>query len=216
MSKGCYFVGCPALTGGFDALAALRGTENLLMDMIKRPGWIKQRLKELLRAYRDVYDRLYELIKMDDGGMAYRDFCLWAPAKVAEVQCDAAAMISPAMFKEFVVPDLASYCGWLDYSLFHLDGTQCIVHLDHLLEIDSLDAIEWTPQSWLPGGADKQWHEMYKRILNAGKSVQIVGVTPDEIIPLLDAVGTEGIYILSDFSNEDECEKITKKLDRYR
>ena len=38
---------------------------------------------------------------------------------------------------------------------------------------------------------------MYRRILDAGKSVQAVGVKPEEVVPLLDAVGGEGMYVMT-------------------
>lgn len=41
---------------------------------------------------------------------------------------------------------------------------------------------------------------MYKRILDAGKSVQVVGVAPSEILPLLDAIGGKGIYVMTHFA----------------
>lgn len=50
-SQGNYLVGCPALTPGVDTLAALRGTEELLIDMIERPDWVKEKLAEINEAY---------------------------------------------------------------------------------------------------------------------------------------------------------------------
>ena len=215
-SDGKYCVGIPDLAEGVDILASLRGTEALLMDMLDDPEWVRQKLGEIDAAYVEVYQRVFDSVHSNEDGCAFRAFCLWSPGRVAKVQCDSAAMLSPAMFREFCVPHLESQCAWLDHSMFHLDGTQCIVHLEALLEIESLDAIEWTPQAGLPGGADEQWHAMYHKILNAGKSLQIVGVRPHEIMPLLNAVGTEGIYILTDFSNEAECERVSRQIDTLR
>lgn len=47
-------------------------------------------------------------------------------------------------------------------------------HLDQLLSIKSLKAIEWTPEAGKPGEADPCRFPMYRKILEAGKSVQIV------------------------------------------
>lgn len=215
-SGGSYFVGIPDLTEGVDVLASMRGAEMLMMDMLDNPCVVKQKLDEIEIAYFEAYQRIYDMVHIEDDGSVFRAFCLWSPGRVAKIQCDIAAMLSPAMFMEFSVPYLKRQCDWLDHSMFHLDGTQCIVHLDALLAIEQLDAIEWTPQSCVPDGADKQWYDMYKRILRAGKSVQIVGVKPDAIIPLLDDVGIEGIYILAQLENESQCEDIARKLESYR
>ena len=44
------------------------------------------------------------------------------------------------MFRRFVVPALTEQCEWLDNSMYHLDGTQCIDKLDPLLAIEALAA----------------------------------------------------------------------------
>jgi hypothetical protein len=64
-------------------------------------------------------------------------------------------------------------------------------------------------------GGNKRWHEMYQRILNAGKSVQIVNVEPHEVVPLLDAVGNRGVYILIQFRDEKEVEQVLHNIESY-
>ena len=126
------------------------------------------------------------------------------------------AMFSPDMFARFMVPSLAEQCEWLDHSVYHLDGTQAACHLDHLLGIEALDAIEWTPQAGIETGGSPRWYDLYKRILSAGKSLQVIGVNPGEIIPLLDAIGGKGVYILGNFKTEREIEEIAAKVEAYR
>lgn len=215
-SGGNYFVGCPDLIENLDTLAALRDSEKMLFDLMERPAWVKEKLAEINRAFYEAYERIYEMIRLDDGGAVFGAFGLWAPGKVAKVQCDAAAMISPAMFDEFVVPVLTEQCEWLDYSMFHLDGTQAIVHLDSLLSIDALDAVEWTPQAGRPEGGSPEWCALYRRIIEAGKSIQAVGVAPDEVIPLLDAVGTRGVYILLRELDRPSAGELEAGLKPYR
>jgi len=214
-AQGRYVVGCPDLIENLDILAALRGGQTLCLDLIERPAWVHRKLAEINQLWFDAYDRIHALIRDDEGGSAFGAFCVWGPGKTAKVQCDASAMISPRMFREFVVPPLTAQCAWLDYSLYHLDGTQALVHLDALLEIEPLDAIEWTPQAGLEMGGHRRWHELYRRILAAGKSVQVVAVEPDEVIPLLDAVGREGVYLLVHFADEREVEPLLERVGRY-
>jgi hypothetical protein len=89
-------------------------------------------------------------------------------------------------------------------------------HLGSLLEIEALDAIEWTPQAGRPDGGDPTWYDLYRKILKAGKSVQAVGVQPDEVIPLLDAVGPAGMYIMVAAENEKAARELEEKVERYR
>jgi hypothetical protein len=216
MGKDKYLVGCPDLVENVDILAALRDPQTLLMDMIERPEWVEQRVAAINNVWFDVYQRIYDIIKLPDGSSAFGAFRLWGPGKTAKVQCDACAMFSPDMFQSFVVPSLTKQCRWLDNSMYHLDGTQAVCHLDSLLSIAELDAIEWTPQAGIEGGGHPRWFDMYKRILDAGKSVQIVGAQRDEVLPLLDAIGGKGVYVITNFASDKEAEALMTEAEQYR
>jgi len=216
LGRGKYMVACPDLVENIDVLASLRGTQRVLMDMVERPEWVREKLAEINQAFMAAYDRIYDIIKGPDGSSAFAAFGVWGPGKTAKVQCDASAMFSPAMFRRFVVPALTAQCEWLDYSIFHLDGHQCIRHLDALLEIEALDAIEWTPDPMVPRAPDPHWYEMYRRILAAGKSLQVISARIDEVVPLLDALGTRGVYIRTGTKIEAEAEALLRKVEPYR
>ncbi len=216
-SRGRYFVGCPDLIENLDTLASLRGTQTVLMDLIERPDWVQARLGEINQAFFAAYQRIYDLIAHPDGSAAWGAFGLWAPGKMAKVQCDISAMLSPRMFGQFVAPWLEEQCQWLDYSMFHLDGADCIQHLDQLLAIESLDAIEWTPNPGVPRGDDPYWFPMYRRILEAGKSVQMVSVSQHQVVPMLDALGPRGLYLmLDDITSADQLYALEKAVEPYR
>lgn len=216
-SRGQYLTGCPDLIENIDILASLRGNETLMVDMLEDPDWVKAKVVEINRVFFKAYQRIYDMIRQSDGSSAWAHFDLWGDGKTAKVQCDASAMFSSAMFAEFVVPALTEQCAWLDHSMYHLDGTQCIPHLDHLLAIEPLDAIEWTPQAGIEPGGNKRWWPMYKRILEAGKSVQILAVRKDELKPLLDTIGGKGVFIyLQDVQDAAEAEALSRIAEPYR
>lgn len=216
-SGGRYYVGCPDLIENLDTLASLRGTEQVLLDLIERPDWVQEKLAEINQAFFAAYQRIYDLIAHPDGSAAFGAFRLWAPGKMAKVQCDASAMLSPRMFAQFVAPWLEEQCRWLDYAIFHLDGADCIQHLDCLLGIESLDAIEWTPSPGVPRGDDPHWYPMYRRILGAGKSVQIMDVSKHRVIPILDDLGPHGLYLaVDDLDNADELYALYDAVEPYR
>jgi len=130
-------------------------------------------------------------------------------------------MMSPAMFDELCVPALRRQCQWLDYSMYHLDGEDALGHLDSLLGIPELDAIEWTPigasgqVTGMPTGGSPEFYNLYKRILKAGKGVQAVSVKPDEVIPMLDAVGPAGLFIMVWADDQATAEKLFEKTRQY-
>ena len=214
--RGSYMAGCPDLIENIDVLAMLRGQQKLFVDMIERPEWVSQSLSEINQAFFEAYDRIYDIINLEDGSAVYEAFHLWGPGKTAKVQCDNATMFSPDMFRKYVVPALKEQCEWLDYSMYHLDGMEEFVHLDALLEIEALDAIEWTPNATEPLGGDPKWFDLYRRILDAGKSVQVYFVLPQQVVPVLDAIGGKGVYILGIYPTEAELEKIMKDVEQFR
>ncbi len=214
-AHGRYFVGCPDLIENMDVLASLRGGQTLLFDLLDRPEWVEKKIWEINEVWFQAYQRIYDIIKLEDGSSAYGAFYLWGPGKTAKVQCDASAAFSPEMYRRLVMPALTAQCAWLDNSIYHLDGTQALVHLDALLEIEPLDAIEWTPQAGIEPGGNRRWYDLYRRILKAGKSVQVVGVEHDDVIPLLDAIGPKGVYIMTTFAGEQDAERLLQRVSAY-
>ncbi|MCX5770068.1 MAG: hypothetical protein NTZ09_07330 [Candidatus Hydrogenedentes bacterium] len=199
-SRGQYLVPCPDLVENLDVLASLRGTQQLMIDLLVEPAWVQEQLWRINDVFFEVYEEVYSLIRAADGGSSFYAFSLWAPGKMAKVQADASALISPGQFEEFVLPPLAQQCQWLDFSLFHVDGTQCLRHLDFLLGLEKLDAVEFTPEPGQPSGGSPRWYELYRKILAAGKSVQAVDVRPEEVAPLLHEIGTQGVYLIVNFT----------------
>lgn len=157
LADGNYMVGLPGISPNLDVLAELRGTSEIMMDFFDRPDWIKQKLEEIDAVYFEVYDRMYDIVKQPDGSSAFYPFMLWGPGKVTQLQGDASAMISEDMFREFMMPGLQRVAEWTDYSLFHVDGPGMIKHVDALLEIETLDAIQFTPGPGVPRGGDPHW-----------------------------------------------------------
>lgn len=218
LAEDRYFIGLPDLVENLDILAAMRDPQTVLMDLYDRPDWVLEKIDQINAAYFEAYDRFNALLGVPDGSSCFEAFGVWGFGRVAKVQCDAAAMLSPELFRRFVVPALRRQCEWLDRSMYHLDGEDAMPCLEALLEIEALDAIEWTPRYISQGdtGGSPKWHALYRRILAAGKSVQAVGVKPDEVLPLLDAVGGRGMYILTRADSPEQAGRLVERVAAYR
>lgn len=214
-AQGKYYVGCPDLVEGLDVLASIRGTQETLMDMIMQPEELEQQLAQINQVYFEVFNRIYDIIREGDES-AFCYFSLWAPGKVSKLQSDISIMISEEDYQRFVFPFIKEQCEKIDYTLYHLDGVGAQRHLDQLLDIPQLNAIQWTPGVGEPQGGNPCWYDLYKKILAGGKSVMANWVTLDELEPLLDNVGNQGMHINVDFKNERDIEKAIKIVDKYR
>ena len=67
-----------------------------------------------------------------------------------------------------------------------------------------------------PAGGDPQWYDLYRRIKGAGKSVQAIQVRPEQVVPLIDAVGPEALYIQVDAPDEETAHRIAADVEQYR
>ncbi|MCY2925647.1 MAG: hypothetical protein NT031_09430 [Planctomycetota bacterium] len=187
LGRGKFLVCYPDLIEGLDTLAAMRGSQPLLMDMMDRPDWVHHCLRQITARYFEVYDKMYEAFKDDRGGTV---FWAWAPGRMAKLQCDFSAMISAEMFGEFMVPVLREMTGKLDYCMYHWDGVNALQHHDHLLSLPRLTMLQWTPGAGQPGPSDPKWWPMHHKSLDAGKKL-ILGASKDEMLALKKEFGTQ-------------------------
>ena len=177
--------------GNLDILASLRGTDRLLMDVTEQPAEVRHCRRKVTRLWLEVFNELYALIQPHCAG------CVpwaptWALGPTYMLQSDFSYMISPSMFKEFVLPDLKACCDHLDNSFYHLDGVGELPHLDQLLAIPNLHGIQWIPGAGKP--PPSEWPEVLDRIRSAGKLVQLY-VTPEEARKIIRRHGGKGFYL---------------------
>ena len=214
-AQGHYYVGMPDLMEGLDVLAAIKGTDKVLLDTVMQPEVLEHQMQQINDIYFRVFDELYDIIREGDE-MAFCYFSSWAPGKMSKLQSDISTMISVDDYRRFVQPFIREQCQKIDYTLYHLDGVGAMHHLDALLEIKELNAIQWTPGVGEPQGGSPKWYNLYKKILAGGKSIMACWVTLDELRPLLDNIGGEGVHIEMDFHNEREVEQALRIVEEYQ
>ncbi len=214
-AQGHYYIGMPDLMEGLDVLAAMKGTDKVLLDTVMHPERLERQIQQINDIYFQVFDELYDIIREGDE-MAFCYFSSWAPGKMSKLQSDISTMISVDDYRRFVQPFIREQCQKIDYTLYHLDGVGAMHHLDALLEIKELNAIQWTPGVGEPQGGSPKWYDLYKKILAGGKSIMACWVTIDELKPLLDNIGGDGVHLEMDFHNEREVEQAMRIIEEYQ
>jgi len=211
-AKGKFIVGLPDLGGPIDILASLRGTQNLLVDLIEHPQEIKEASSLLLELWLHYYQELHEIMQKGAEGGSSAWMSIWAPGRWYPLQGDFAAMISSQMFEEFVISGLEKQCRYLDNAIYHLDGPGQIDHLDLLLDISELDGIQWSPGAGNPSVGSPQWFPLYKKIQKKNKLLTIFGIAAEEIEPLLNEISPEGLLLSINCSSEEEARILLEKV----
>ncbi len=110
-ADGDFFIGQPGLGSNIEVLAALRGSQALMVDLLDDPGLVRARLEEINHAFFVAFGRVAEVIRLPSGGVCSSYFAIYGPGRTSVVTLDPVAMISPAMFREFVVAPLRVQLG---------------------------------------------------------------------------------------------------------
>lgn len=169
-----FLVGQPLILPASDMLAALLGTETLLMSLIERPEWVKAALAQLYECGSRERRRLRELLKPRHrywyGNAGWMPF--WAPQPVLTIQSDVSCMFSAEMYEEFVLPELECAGRELGAMWYHLDGRDAKQHLPCLLSRPYLRVLQYTPTPAEPPNGPAHL-DFYRQVQKAGKIVHI-------------------------------------------
>jgi hypothetical protein len=184
-------IGFTDLGGNLDILAHLRGTQQLLFDLIDCPQEVDRLVHETSQLWLDCYEKLYELIKLGRGITCWGP--CWSLTSGYLLQSDFAYMISLQMFERFVLPDLSTCCDALDYAFYHLDGKGQLPHLDMLLAMERLRGIQWVPGDGQPQA--EHWLTLLNRIRQSGKLCQVY-VSAQGALTILRELGGKGLALV--------------------
>ena len=163
-------IGFTDLGGNLDILASLRGSQEVLTDLLDCPEQIESACQQITQLWLQYYQDLLEITgNRGRGSTPWAP--IWAPGSCYMLQSDFSAMISPKMFERFVIPDIVACSRQMDYAFYHLDGKGQLPHLDLLLAIEELQGIQWIPGDGQPPPED--WLPVLDRIRQAGKLCQL-------------------------------------------
>ena len=98
-------------------------------------------------------------------------------------------------------------------SIYHLDGVNALGHLDSLLEIKELNAIQWVYGAG--HGRASDWLPVYKRCQAAGKGLQMC-LEPNEFDLFMEQLRPEGLFISTTVGSKEEGEALLRKVARWR
>jgi 5-methyltetrahydrofolate--homocysteine methyltransferase len=166
----------PELGGLLDILAAMRQTMNLLIDTVDEAERLDRVMLRLASTYRAWDRRLSEIIDPANPQCWTQAMRLLSGKPSELATCDFSAMISPEAFNRFNLPFIRHqtelHPGRVYY---HLDGPGERPHLDALLALPGMFAVQWVQGAGNPGAMDPAWDDLYRQILDAGKRVLLCG-----------------------------------------
>jgi hypothetical protein len=210
--KDTFLVGMTDWHPGGDALAAFRDPQRLAMDLVEHTEAVLALLQRIETDYFAVYDHFYARLRQSG-----QPITSWTPllymGKYYIPSNDFSIMISKRLFDEVFLPGIRRECQFLDRSIYHLDGPGALRHLDSLLAIPELDAVQF-----VPGAGNEvfsRWVEVYRKIQAAGKGIQ-VGCRFNELDAVMEALQPQGLFLsVSGVPDRPSAEAMLGRLERW-
>jgi len=196
-----------------DLLAALRDPQNLALDYADDFEGVRLACRHVAEHFGVLFGDLYGPIAA--AGLPCSTWgSMIARGSAYYVSCDFICMISPAMFADTILPAIAWETAYLDRSIFHLDGPGALKHLDALLGLKDLNAIQWTYGAG--SGRAGDWIDVYRRVQDAGKGVEVQAIDLDDARAIMDHLKPEGVWLCVGGSyTMDEAQAILAEVERW-
>jgi hypothetical protein len=210
--KDLSLVGYTDFHPGLDCAAAWRDPAQLCMDMLTHPEEVKELLCFSSKDFHQIFNYWDQKLK-DNGQPSLTWIGVPSYQKFHIPGADFSALISTEMFVEFGLPILQNEVKGIDHVVFHLDGKGVAKHIDHILTIPEIQAIQWVQGV----GTDEpimQWVPFIKKLQQAGKGV-MVDLKPKELVPFMNEVDPKGIFLCIS-ADEDIQPDIIKKVEKWK
>ena len=210
---GKFIVGLTDFHPGGDHLAALRDSEQLAIDLIDNPDAVKAKLETSYTEYFRVYDYFAGILKENQMPISTwltltSETTMYVPSN------DFSCMISESMFEEFFLEGIRRECRHYENNIYHLDGPGALRHLDMLLSLDELDAVQWVPGA----GNDEalKWLDVYDRVLSKGKGLYICNVRPTDLDTLMEHLPARGVCLhMNGINDGDTAAAVMRKIEKW-
>jgi hypothetical protein len=202
----------PDHCGTIDAMIHLMGAQPLIYAMLDQGDEFKETVRIMNQGWAKAVHAFYEAARIHCAGSVHAWMHLWAPGLIQQMQCDFSVMISPEMFNEFVLPELEQQIECIEYPVYHFDGIEQEVHLNYILGLKKLKAIQWTHVAGQPSAS--HYIPVLQRIQAAGKGL-IVMAPKEDVVALIDNLKHRGLYIHTSAIDVEEAKDILRYVEDH-
>jgi hypothetical protein len=214
MGQGKWITGLTDIHPGADLAASFRDPQQLCVDLMDAPEQVHALLRQIFWAFFD----FYELQRQQMLAAGQTVTSAWLPMYCTDGRyyipsCDFSIMVSTEMFREFFLPELLAEIAWLDRTVYHLDGPGAVRHLDTLLDIGRLDAIQFVYGDGAKPAS--RWMHVFKRIQAGGKNLHIT-IEPWELDAFMTNLRPEGVMLQMEASSAAEADAVLKKIATWK
>jgi hypothetical protein len=190
-AQGRYPTGATLMRGISDLLSALLGLDQLIYTMLDDPARVHALAEQITDFWIAFGHAQLDACAPFDGGYGSFSYNLWAPGRCLWLQEDAAALLSPDLFEEFILPYDRRIAQAFAYTYIHLHPARYIPYRP-LLDTD-LAVIELHIDKGGPSARDLL--PVYREI-QSRKPLYIWGdVSAEDLRTCLTELDPEGLAI---------------------
>ena len=160
-SNGQWPIGTTRMRGISDLLSALYGDAEFIYAMIDEPETVAQLCEKLTDYWIDFARLQFDHMDLFYGGMGSFFYNMWTPAHTPFYQEDAAALLSPALYDQFIAPCAARVAKTFPTSLVHMHSVGFLPIDEHIKA--GFGAIEMHIDSGGPSA--EEIYDKHKKIL---------------------------------------------------
>jgi hypothetical protein len=209
---GKFLVGYSDLHPGLDCVAAWRDPQQLCYDLVDSPEQVKRLAEKAVADFEWIYQHFDRMLK-SAGQLSASWMGIPSFGRMHIPSCDFSAMISQEHFQEFGLPLLKREVLTMDHNIFHVDGKGVARHLETILSVPGVHAIQW-----VQGVGDDypilQWRPLIRDLQSRNMPV-IVDLSPSELDEFTSSMDPHGIFLWVATTSEEEELEILKRIERW-
>lgn len=213
-AAGRFPVNAPLLRGPADIAAALRGSDRFVLDFYDRPAEVARLLERCAQARQAVLQAIGAIVQPFHGGYTAGGYPskLWTPGKTCLYnQDDAAAILSPRLFEQILLPLENSIARQADIAYIHLHSS-CLYPVDSLLRDSNYAVLQ---VNYDHAGAGPRLPEILPTLqkIIAQRPLIVWGeFTRDEMALIAQTLGSRGLSLQPVVADEQEARAWRKAL----
>ena len=191
-SGGRFPVGQPIMRGPSDVAGAILGQSEFVIALYEEPELMHRFLDRITDSFMAIVKRMQETSGEFEGGHSMGFYHLWSPKKCIWFQEDLCALLSPDLYRSFLLGPERKICAPYDYTLVHLHPTSFYI-LDDLLTNERLRVVEINKD--VGGPSIKDMLPAFRKVLDRKRNLLIWGdLLEDELKLIFDNLPNEGIF----------------------
>jgi len=195
----------PDLHTNMDLLSAVRSPQRLCLDLLDCPELVDRAMQDARRVFKELWAAINLAGRMPETGYCLESHALYSRDGSATLQCDFSILMSPVMFRRWVLPALEEEAEIVRHVVYHWDGPGALVHTRDLLASRGLQAL-----SFVPGdghGDPVDYIPLLKNLQEAGKSVHVWG-TPEQCQRMHRELRPDRVFYCSSTETQSEAETL--------